>query len=207
MSYLFDKITGTSTAFASDKITDSTKSWKTNQFQNWFVTIDSIEYLIASNTETELFFSNTFEANKSYEISFVGRTKLTEIESDAADVAKMPTVLIAKKYSQANIDINAKVYSGLRSFIKTDFDPMQNILNLHVLQQVFSYYLLAKIYQDLAIDQDSFESFKGYNQYEKSYNDGIRDSIGMLQIDFNQSGEADASEKANVPTTMSFFSR
>jgi hypothetical protein len=207
MSYLFDKVTGTSSSFTSSGIIDITKTWQINQFQNWYVTIENIEYLIESNTETELVFSNTFITNKSYEISFVGRTKLTELESDASDVSKITSDLISKKYSQANKDIHAKVFSGLRTFINESFDPMENIKNIYVLQQIFSYYILSKIYQDLSISEDSFESFKGYNMYEKSYNDGVRDAIGMLQIDFNQSGVVDASEKRSPATTMAFFCR
>jgi hypothetical protein len=207
MSYLFDKVTGTSSSFTSSGIIDITKTWQINQFQNWYVTIENIEYLIESNTETELVFSNTFITNKSYEISFVGRTKLTELESDASDVSKITSDLISKKYSQANKDIHAKVFSGLRTFINESFDPMENIKNIYVLQQIFSYYILSKIYQDLSISEDSFESFKGYNMYEKSYNNGVRDAIGMLQIDFNQSGVVDASEKRSPATTMAFFCR
>lgn len=207
MTKLFDKETGTTTAYAATKVTDSTKTWVVNQFQNWYVTINSVEYQITSNTETELLFANAIAANFTYSIAFVGRTKLAELESDASNTTKITAALIANKYNQANQDIHSKVFAFLRSFIRTGFDPMENIANLYCLQQVFAYFLLSKIYQDLSINQDSFESFKGYNMYEKSYNDGIRDALSMLQIDFDADGSISATEKNRPASSVAFFSR
>lgn len=207
MSNLFDKETGTTTSFDSSKVTDSSKSWTVNQFKNWYIEINGTEYQIDSNTETELLFTNAIAANYSYTIAFVGRSKLTELESDCSNTTKIPSDLISKKYNQSNQDIHSKVFANLRSFLTSEFDPLNNIKNLYCLQQVFSYYLLSKIFQDLSISEDSFESFKGYNMYEKSYNDGIRDALSMLQIDFDESGTIEYDEKNRAPASVSFFSR
>lgn len=209
MTNLFNKDTGTATSFDSNKITDATKSWKINQFKNWFISINGSDYQIVSNSTNEIVFANqlTIGSNLNYTISFVNRARLTEIESDSSDTLKIPDDLINKKYNQANNDISTKVFASLKSFIKVDFDPFTNIANLYSLQQVFSYFLLAKIFQDLSINQDSFEAFKGYNMYEKSYNDSVKDAISMLQIDFDQSGNISVDEQNHASSSLSFFTR
>ncbi len=195
MVKLFDKITGTTTSFDSEGVTDSTATWKTDQFKEWWVTIDGTEYLITSNNATKLFFSNSISSNNSYIIAFVGREFLTQTESDASNVIKIPDALIAKKYNQANFDLSNKIFSYLRGLYRQDFDPLEQIFNIYAMQQSFAYLVLAKIYQDLMIDQESFEGFKGYNMYEKSYNDGINDSLSLLQIDLDKDGVVDVEEE------------
>lgn len=209
MTNLFSKETGLATSFTSTKIVDSTKIWKTNQFQNWFVAINSQDYQIVSNNSNELIFNNnlTISSNLNYTISFVNRARLSEVESDSLDTIKIPDDLINKKYNQANNDISTKIFANLRSFTKTDFNPLSNIANLYAMQQVFCYFVLAKIFQDLSINQDSFEAFKGYNMYEKSYNDNIKDAISLLQIDFDQSGTIDVNEQNKPSSNTAFFSR
>lgn len=195
MVKLFDKITGTTTSFDSEGVTDSTATWKTDQFKEWWVTIDGTEYLITSNNATKLFFSNSISSNNSYIIAFVGREFLTQTESDASNTIKIPDALIAKKYNQANFDLSNKIFSYLRGLYRQDFDPLEQIFNIYAMQQSFAYLVLAKIYQDLMIDQESFEGFKGYNMYEKSYNDGINDSLSLLQIDLDKDGVVDVEEE------------
>lgn len=195
MVKLFDKITGTTTSFDSEGVTDSTANWKTDQFKEWWVTIDGAEYLITSNNATKLFFSNSISSNNSYIIAFVGREFLTQTESDVSNVIKIPDALIAKKYNQANFDLSNKIFSYLRGLYRQDFDPLEQIFNIYAMQQSFAYLVLAKIYQDLMIDQESFEGFKGYNMYEKSYNDGINDSLSLLQIDLDKDGVVDVEEE------------
>ena len=207
MAKLFDKITGTSTNYESDGITDSLVSWTTDQFKDWYVKVGSTEYQITSNTSTKLFFENSLSANAGYEVVFVGRTKMLELESDVSDTVKITDGIIAKKYSQSNNDIHNKIFAYLKPFFTDSFNPLENILNLTCMQQVFAYYVLAKIYQDLSIDQDSFEAFKGYNMYEKSFNDGIKDSLAMLQLDLNDDGVANASEIIHTISSSSFMSR
>ncbi len=203
MVKLFDKITGTTTSFDSEGVTDSTATWKTDQFKEWWVTIDGTEYLITSNNATKLFFSNSISSNNSYIIAFVGREFLTQTESDVSNVIKIPDALIAKKYNQANFDLSNKIFSYLRGLYRQDFDPLEQIFNIYAMQQSFAYLVLAKIYQDLMIDQESFEGFKGYNMYEKSYNDGINDSLSLLQIDLDKDGVVDVEEeKGFLSSTM-----
>ena len=207
MAKLFDKITGTTTSYDSDGITDSSAAWTVDYYKDWYVTINNIEYLITSNTATTLSFSNSLTADKTYEISFVTRKYLEQLESDIANTTKIPNNLIDKKYNQANFDISNKIFAYLRGLYKNDFDPLANIANLTMMQQSFGYYLLAKIYQDLMIDQESFEGFKGYNMYEKSYIDGVKDSLALLQIDLNGDGNISADEKSQSVSTYSFLSR
>lgn len=207
MTKLFDKISSTTTSVAVDGVVDSTKSWAVDQFKDWFVVISGVEYKITSNTETKLFFSNSISGNHDYEISFVGRSFMLELESDLSDTTKIPDALILKKYNQANTDIHNKIFANLKLYATTEFDPMENILNLICMQQCFAYYLLSKIYQDLSINQDSFEAFKGYNMYEKSFNDSIKDSLSMIQLDINKNGEADVDEIRHPVSSSSFMSR
>lgn len=195
MVKLFDKITGTTTSFDSEGVTDSTATWKTDQFKDWWVTIDGNEYLITSNNANKLFFSNSISSNNSYIIVFIGREFLIQTESDASNTIKIPDALIDKKYNQANFDLSNKIFSYLRGLYRQDFDPLEQIFNIYVMQQSFAYLVLAKIYQDLMIDQESFEGFKGYNMYEKSYNDGINDSLSLLQIDLDKDGVVDVEEE------------
>jgi hypothetical protein len=207
MAKLFDKITGTGTNYDSNGISDSSASWEIDQFKDWFVVIGAIEYKIIANTATTLLFTNSISSNQTYIIQFIGRTYLTELESDLSNTTRVPDDLISKKYNQANLDIHNKVFSYLRGLYKSDFDPLTYIFNIEVLQQAFAYYMLAKIYQDLMLDQDSFEGFKGYNMYEKSYIDGIKDGLALLQIDYNKDGEVDVDEKTNSASTFSFLAR
>lgn len=207
MSNLFDKITGISTSYTSTSITDTSKSWTTNYYVGWYVVIDSTEYEITANTSDTLTFDNSLADNADYSIEFVGRDFLTELESDCSNTTKIPSALISKKYNQVNVDLTNKIFAYLRKLITDDFDPMANILNLTIMQQSFGYFLLAKIFQDLMIDQNSFESFKGYNMYEKSYNDGIKDALSLIQIDFDEDGEADAIEKNNSVSSYTFLNR
>jgi len=207
MTKIFDKITGTSTSYDASGITNSGASFTVNYYKSWYIVISGIEYQITGNTATTLSFANSLAGNVDYSIEFIARDRLAEIESDSSNTTKMTDSLILKKYNQANNDITNKVFAFLKNYYKTDFDPLANILNLAQLQQSFAYYVLARIYQDLSIDQDSFESFKGYNMYEKSYNDGIKDSLALLQIDFDEDGVVDNSEiLANVSNTA-FLSR
>ena len=207
MSNLFDKITGTTTAFDANGITDSTKSFTINYYVGWFIVINLTEYKITANTATTISFANSLSANDTYSIDFVGRTFLTELESDLSNSTKVPDALILKKYNQVNVDITNKVFAYLRKLTTESFNPLANILNPLIMQQSFAYSLLSKVYQDLTIEQESFESFKGYNIYEKSYNDGIKDSLALLQIDLNEDGTASASEIANSPSTYVYLNR
>lgn len=207
MSKLFDKITGTITSYDSSSVTDSSASWEVDYYKDWYVTLDGTEYQITSNTATTLSFTNSISSLLDYSIEFVGRTFLTELESDASNTTKIPDALISKKYNQANSDLHNKVYAYLRGLYTTDFDPMDNIFNIICMQQSFGYYLLAKIYQDLMIDQDSFEGFKGYNMYEKSYIETVKDSLALIQVDFDEDGVLDADEQTQSAATYAFLSR
>lgn len=207
MANIFDKITGTSTAFDANGITDNTKSFTVNYYVGWFIVINSVEYKITANTATTISFENSLSANEDYSIEFVGRTFLTEIESDASNSTKIPTALIDKKYNQVNTDVSNKIFAYLRKLTTTNFDPLSNILNPLIIQQSFAYLLLSKIYNDLTIDQNSFESFKGYETYEKTYNDTIKDSMALLQVDLNEDGEANASEITTSASTYAYLNR
>lgn len=208
MDRLFDKTSGTSTSYNSSGITDSSAAWVVDEFVDWYVTIGSTEYLITANTTNTLSFTNALAANAAYEIAFVGRDYLTEIESECSDTTRIPSALISKKYAQVNNDLNNKVFAYLRNLCTNDtFDPLENILNLIILQQSFAYLLLTKIYEDLSIEQDSFESFKGFNMYGKAYNDTIKDALALIQIDFDEDGVADYDEKNKSVSSMNFFTR
>lgn len=208
MAKLFDKISGTSTSFDSDGITDSTASFTEDALVGWFAVIDSVEYEITANTTTTLSFANSLTENSDYEIVFVGRDFLTQIESECSDTTRIPSALIEKKYAQVNNDLQNKVFAYLRGlYTNSTFDPLTNILNLTILQQTFAYLLLSKVYEDLSIQQDSFESFKGFNMYAKNYGDGVKDALALIQIDFNEDGVADFDEKNRSVSSMGFLSR
>lgn len=207
MANIFDKITGTSTSFDENGITDNTKNFTVNYYVGWFIVINSVEYKITANTATTISFENSIVANSDYSIRFVGRTFLTELESDASNDIKIPDSLIDNKYNQVNVDITNKVFAYLRKLTTKDFDPLANILNLIIMQQTFAYLLLSKVYNDLTIDQNSFESFKAYNTYDKNYNDTIKDSLALLQIDFNEDGEANYNEITSSASTYVYLSR
>jgi hypothetical protein len=210
MTNLFTKTTGTLTSYDSSSMTDSNAAWTVDQFVGWYVYFasENKSFLITSNTATKLVFENDLGLGViDYEISFVARARLTEIESDASNTTLMSDDFLDKKYNLANHDISAKVFSYLRGQYTDDFDPLNNIKNLTSLQQVFCYFMLAKAYQDLSINQDSFESFKGYNMYEKSYNDGIKDALSNLRVDLNEDGNIDAEEIKNNNGSIKFLTR
>ena len=192
----FDKISGSYTSYDSASITDSSATWVTNAYQNWYVTIASTEYKIESNTSDTLTFSNSLVATGTYEIAFLGRTYLTEIESDCSNSTKIPDALILKKYNQANIDIYNKLFAYLRKLYSTDFDPLTNILNVYILQQAYAYYMLYLLYTDLMILEGSFNQYKA-DLYYNQYKDTVKDALALIQIDFDEDGTADASEKTD----------
>lgn len=210
MTNLFDTYIGSVSSYNSNGMTDSSAAWTVNKYAGWYVYFrnESKSFKITSNTANTLVFSNDLTGSLStYEIVFVSRDRIAEIESDASNATMMPNAFLDKKYNLANFDISSKVFSYLRSQYRDDFDPLANILNLTSLQQVFCYYILAKAYQDLSINQDSFESFKGYNMYEKSYNDGIKDALSLLQIDLDQSGTITADELKSNEGAIKYFTR
>jgi len=191
---LFDKVSGTSTSYNSSGITDSSASWTINQFQNWYVTINSTEYLIESNTVDTLTFSNTLSADADYEIAIVGREYLEEIESDGSNTTKISDDLISKKYNQANIKLNNAVEVYLRKLCTSEFDPLENILNIDKMQQSYAYYMLFLIYSDLKLGVDTFNQDKSDGFYQE-YKALVRDALALLVIDFDEDGEADCDEK------------
>ena len=210
MTNLFDRYTGTVSSYDSTSLTDSTANWTVNEYAGWYVLVgeDNKSFKITSNTATTLTFDNDLNGTlHNFYITFVSRDRIAEIESDASNATMMSNAFLFKKHDLANYDISSKVFAYLRSQYREDFDPLANILNLTSLQQVFCYYVLAKAYQDLSINQDSFESFKGYNMYEKSYNDTIKDALQMLQIDLDQSGTLDNSEILSNNGAIKYFTR
>ena len=192
----FDKVSGSYDSYLATSITDSTAEWTVNAYQNWYVLIDSVEYKITSNTADTLTFSNSLIATGTYEIAFLGRTYLTEIESDCSNSTKIPDALILKKYNQASIDVYNKLFAYLRKMYTTDFDPLAYIINIYILQQAYVYYMLYLLYTDLAILEQSFNTYKAelyYNQYK----DAVKDGLALIQIDFDKDGVADADEKTS----------
>lgn len=210
MNTLFDRSSGTVSSYDSSGMTDSSASWTVNSLVGWYVYFPSLEqsFKINSNTSTTLSFENSIGSDPvNYKLMFVSRSKLAGIESDATNSTLMSDSFLENKYDLANYDISSKVFAYLRSQYRDDFNPLANIKNLTSLQQVFCYYVLSKAYQDLSINQDSFESFKGYNMYEKSYNDGIKDALTMLQVDLDQSGSITADEIRSNNGSMRYFGR
>ncbi len=215
MTTLFDKVSGNydSLSVPNGSITDSTASFQIDQFKGWFYMIGTTEFLIISNTATTLFTSGSlsgFGTSGTYLIAYVGRSYLNQIESDFSNMTKISDDLISKKYDQTNIDISNRVVAYLRplygmdrsfytlkgSFIN-DFDPLENILNLEIMQQVFAYYLIYLVFKDLSLDQDSHNYFKSEDHFTL-FKNTVKDSLSLIQIDFNEDGEADSEEKRNA---------
>ncbi len=210
MTTLFDKISGNYDSFDSNGITDIAASFKVNEFKDWYVTIASTEFRITSNTATTLSFSNSLASTGSYEIAIVGRVNLTELESDFSNLVKIDDAIISKKYNQANTDMSKRVTAYLRplygmdrafytlkgSFVN-DFDPFANILNLEIMQQSFAYYLTYLVFKDLSIDEASYNTFKSEDNFTL-FKDTVKDSLSLIQIDFDEDGEADSEEKRNA---------
>lgn len=192
----FDKVSGSFGSYTATGITDSTAEWTVNSYQNWYVTILAVEYKITSNTADTLTFDNSLIAVGDYEIAFLGRTYLTEIESDCSNTSKIPDALILKKYNQANIDIYNKLFAYLRKSYTSDFDPLAYIINVFILQQSYAYYMLYLIYTDLMISEGSFNQFKA-DLYYNQYKDAIKDGLALIQVDFDKDGVADPEEKSD----------
>lgn len=215
MITLFDKVTGSYDSFDSSGITDSTASFTKNEFKDWYIKIGSGGlFQITSNDETTLYFSNTLSQVDTYEISFVNRDFLEEIESDFSDTVKIPDSLITKKYNQTNKDISNRVVAYLRPLygmdtsyytpkdrFVSDYDPLENILNLEIMQQSYAYYLIYLIFKDLSLDQESHNYFKSEDHFTL-FKSTIKDSLSLLQIDFDEDGEADNEEKRNSANTL-----
>lgn len=215
MSRLFDKVSGTFTSYDSSGITDSSANWQVNYYVDWYVTIDGTEYQITANTATTLSFANSLAATDDYQIAIVGRDFLEQIESDASDTTKVPSALISEKYEITNRMMHNKVFAYLKQLYTQydytssssetySFDPLDNILNIYVLQDCFANYMLHLIFKDLMIAED-FNGFKAFEFYLKSFNDQIKDAMSLIQIDFDEDGVADADEIRTQPSGTYFF--
>lgn len=210
MTTLFDKVSGSYDSFNSTGITDSTAAFKIDEFKGWFVTTDQGgSFQVTSNDETTLSFSNALAAVGTYEIAFVDREYLKQIESDFSNRTKIDDDLISKKYSQSNVDMSKRVMAYLRSLygmntsyyskngaFVNDFDPLANILNLEIMQQSYAYYLSYLVFKDLSISQDSNNNYKS-DDFFTLFKSTVKDSLALMQIDFNQDGEASNEEKRN----------
>ena len=165
MTTLFDKISGVSTETSGDGVVDSSADFRIDEFKGFFVCAGGVERLILSNTKTKLVTGFTFNNDGAYEIAIINRDYLNEIESDFSDTTKISDDLISKKYAQTNIDVSNRTVAYLRplygmdnSFYKKngsfvdDFDPLENILNLRIMQQTFAYYLIYLVFKDLSLD-------------------------------------------------------
>ena len=202
MAKLFDKVSGSFDSFDSNGITDSNASFKVDQFKHWFVAIAGNKYTITSNTATTLSFNNSLSATGNYEIAFVGRDYLNEIESDFSDVVKINDDLISKKYNQTNIDLSNTVFAFLRPLFNGEFDPTQNILNLSVMQQTFAYYMIYLIFKDLSLNTENQNYFKS-EDHLTLFKSTIKDVLALLQVDFDEDGKASSEEKRNSASSFS----
>ena len=200
MATIFDDVTGTTTAFDSTKITDSSKSFDINRFRSWDVTVDSSVYNIDTNTSTELFFPNTVSANGAYTISFVTRTSLQKFDDDAASSTKMPDTLLSSKIGITKTLFDKKIkakFMNLYSVFSTT-DPMTLIYNLGELKQPFAYYVLYEIYTDLMIDQEDINVMKSEMFFNK-FKNSLNDCMSLLAVDMNESGSiSNAEQDTNV---------
>lgn len=205
MANLFDTVEGNYTSATTTSIADSSAEWKVDQFKNWYVIVSGTEYKITSNTTNTLSFANSLPGTGSYKIIFIYRAYLLTLESDLSNTTKIPDSLLDLKYDPTNTKISNEVFAYIRVNFTSTFDPTQNMLNQYVMQEAFAYYMLYLIYLDLMISGDSFDKLKmeiNYNQYKED----LKNNKALLQLDFDEDGEADFNEEKNSVST-SFFGR
>ena len=203
---LFAKLLGSFDSFDSGGITDSAASFKPNYYTGWIALVNNVEYIITGNTASTLYFSNQITAVGDYEIAFIGRNYLIQFESDCSNLIKIPDQLITSKYYIADTDLTNEVTVYLRGLNTSSFNPLNNILNLTVLQPAFAYHVLDLIYRDLMIDGSSYEAFKSLDMYRKDYSSSLSVGKALLEVDYNQNGTADPNE-VRISASTVFFSR
>lgn len=195
LTTLFDKFTGNFTGFDNEKIVVASASYKVNYYKGWFCVIDGVEYEIASNSATEIFFNNSLSSTGTFEVVFIGREFLKRIDSDFEDTVKIPDNLISNKYLMASNDIQVRIEEALKLQITEHFNPIENILNLGNLQYAFSYHIAQSVFMDL---NGKFGS-SFYNEksvyFEATYKSNIKNALSTLIIDRDKDNEADFEEK------------
>jgi hypothetical protein len=176
----------------------------------WFLVSSTATVSIISNTDTTLTVDDTsslpvspFDAT----IIFVERGFLSDIDSDFNNVNQITDNLIASKYRLTNRDVSNQVFSYLREYYTSNFDPLRNILNLDVLQVAFSFKLAEYIFKDLVINTDSMEAVKGFDLFYKQYLATIKDVLPLLQLDFGENGQALPEVLRNAPSTLVLMDR
>jgi len=206
---MFESISGNYTAYDSDSITVSLPDIFINALKRWKCTISTIEYEIISNTKTKIYFTNVLASTGTFLIEFATRTLLTLFESDMSNENKIPDALLIKKIATTNRFFEEKIKGQFRylfSDYQDDVSPLDRIINLHEIQTVYCYYLIASIYQDLSIEEGDQNDYKN-RQYMNKYKELIRDSLALLSVDTDGSEDLDNLEKSKPKNTGGMLSR
>lgn len=192
----------------------------TDFYVNWIIRLDytiasvayAPEYTITANTTALISFVNSLDltgaTGLSYTISFITQALLVQDESDMGITAKVPAALYTKKFNVTKTFFEQKLKAQFRNlYLKySDIDPLTLIYNLFEIQTVFIYYCIAQIYSDLITEPGDTNELK-YNEKMRAFNSLFKDSMSLLAVDEDQSGEISNEEKAASDSTGGLLSR
>lgn len=189
-------------------------------YTNWIITISYTlaavdhddEFTITGNSTTKLEFSNSLNlagaTNLSYSVSFVTQDLIIQTESDMSIASKVPAALFTKKETVTKQFFTQKIKAHFRNlyFQYSDIDPLSLIYNLYEIQMAFIYYLISQIYFDLITEPGDTNELK-YNEYMRLYKSLFEDSLSLLAVDLDQSGDLSNEEKGSSAGSGGLFSR
>lgn len=208
---IFDAVTGTTTAYTSTTITDSSAAFVVDFYRGWTVAVDSVEYDIVSNTETTLTISsaNLMASNDTYSINFLTRATLAKIDDKASNITYFPNALVTSKINQTYIDFEQKIYAKYKYLLTSFTDgelPQDYVYNLFRLKQTMSYYCLESMYIDAAIQDNDFALYRA-EYSRKKYRDTLENSLGLLAVDVDKTGAYTNKELGTKFTGSIYLSR
>jgi len=198
---MFNTFSGAYTSYNSSGITSTTiLPYGTDALKGWTITIGSTSYVITGNTSTVISFSNAIAASGNFAIAFADRTDLIKIEDDITSTVKFPNTLVTNKINTTLTHFEQKIRSYFKNlYIKFSdvADPMSLILNLGEVKLAFCYYCIAECYSDTTLISSDMNVYNE-EKYRKKYKEIINDSLSMLSVDLDNSGDLDNIDKGTA---------
>lgn len=203
---IFEDISGTSSGFDADSITDTTKSSIEDYYKDWDIKISGLDFVIDSNTATKFFFKNTLSSNESYVIKIVSRATLIKYDQTLSSQIKFPDSLINAKLELVKREFINILEAQYREKFNYYDDPLSKIYNLGKLKIPFTYLTLSKLYEDISVT-DSDIAWDRASYFYKLYKNTLNDALSLLAFDSDGSGSLTGSERANSQAKINYFTR
>lgn len=189
---IFDSTTGTTTSFTTTTVTNSAKSYVTDIYRGWTLSIGGSEFEIKSNSDTVITLEeiNSLADNDDYTISLLTRSVLAKTDDKLSDTTLFSNSLVNAKIRQSYVDFEQKVFANFKHLLSkfsTGEIPQDYIYNLFRIKQALVYYCLYLLFTDQSIQDEDFFVFKA-EQYKSRYKECFKDGISLVTVDLDKNG-------------------